>query len=167
MRIIELIQHNSRLDTAQVHILYTTQDQSWYYSQALQYNITTSIIWGYLGLDTTQCTNLIPHKSWIMNPDVVQSTHLNWTSFEGIKLLTGMGVLKTDRGKYVTDIIVCIDLSFTIGIGIGKVKFTMREASLNIPMLYLEEHFVHPHWSELSNGCGNLDQECKNLTSHL
>ena len=80
-----------------------------------------------------------------MNPDVVQSTHLNWTSFEGIKLLTGMGVLKTNIGKYVTDIIVCIDLSFTIGIGIGKVKFTMREASLNIPMLYLEEHFVHPH----------------------
>ena len=74
MRIIDLIQHKSRIDTIEFHSIDRTQDQSWYYSQYLQYNITTSIIWGYLGLDTTKCLDLIPHKSWRMTPNVVQST---------------------------------------------------------------------------------------------
>ena len=61
MRIIDLIQHKSRHDTTQVHGLDTKKDQSlyysqnsaWYYSQDQQYNIITSIIWVYLGPDTT------------------------------------------------------------------------------------------------------------------
>ena len=82
MRIIELIQHKSRIDTTQVHILNTTQEQyryysqdsAWYYSQSLQYNITTSIVWGYIRLDMTHKLTWYYLQVKRMTPDVVQST---------------------------------------------------------------------------------------------
>ena len=63
MRIIDLIQHKYILDTTQEHNLDTTQDSNPDTTQGNSIGIPPQYMRTYIGLDTTQCPELIPHKS--------------------------------------------------------------------------------------------------------